>query len=127
MKKYFKKRQIIAAGLLSVAIFAVFYLFDPQKTAVFPQCPFFLLTGYRCPGCGSQRAIHELIHLNIVEAFDHNPLVVLILPYILLGVYWAYFDGAKAHPVLQKKFFGKYSAIIIILSIIAFGIARNFL
>lgn len=61
------------------------YLHDPEKGG-FLGCPFRLLTGLLCPGCGSQRAVHDLLHFRVWEAFEHNALLVLSIP--LLGLQW---------------------------------------
>ncbi|WP_225974845.1 DUF2752 domain-containing protein [Arachidicoccus ginsenosidivorans] len=49
----------------------------------FPKCPFRSLTGLQCPGCGSQRAIHDLLNLDILGAFRENALMVVSIPYIV--------------------------------------------
>ena len=85
-----RKRTIfIVTLIIGGAAAAVTYgLFDPAKYAFFPKCPFLLLTGgLRCPGCGSQRAIHSLLHLNLKEAFLYNPMVIISIPFlVLLGI-----------------------------------------
>ncbi len=43
-----------------------------------------MLTGMKCPGCGSQRAIHALLHTDIKTAFSYNALLVLSIPYVIL-------------------------------------------
>lgn len=40
------------------------------------------MTGLKCPGCGSQRAIHSLLHLDILAALGYNAFLVLSLPVI---------------------------------------------
>ncbi|MBL7950518.1 MAG: DUF2752 domain-containing protein [Flavobacteriales bacterium] len=62
------------------------YMIDPEKGG-FLSCPFRLFTGLLCPGCGSQRALHDLMHLRTGEAFDHNALLVISIP--LLVLQWA--------------------------------------
>ena len=42
-------------------------------------------TDIKCPGCGSQRAIHSLLNLDIKSAFGYNPLLVCTLPYIIMA------------------------------------------
>ena len=82
-----KKRIALRASILigGVATAVVYGLFDPAKYVFFPKCPFRLLTGgLRCPGCGSQRAIHALLNLEFKEAFLHNPMVIISIPFLLL-------------------------------------------
>lgn len=57
----------------------VYAAFDPARMAVFPRCPFFRLTGFRCPGCGSQRALHQLLHGDFATALSYNAFLVLVL------------------------------------------------
>lgn len=79
-----RRSALWAAGavILAVAV-AVYALFDPS-TAPFPRCPFLSLTGLQCPGCGSQRAIHALLHADIAGAWRSNALLVLSLPLVAL-------------------------------------------
>ncbi|MDY9918359.1 Protein of unknown function [Porphyromonadaceae bacterium NLAE-zl-C104] len=116
----------IAILLVAIALY-IFYTFDPETQPLFPQCPFLLVTGHECPGCGSQRAIHSLLHLNIGAALRYNAFMLLALPYIFVGIYLEYFGGKKRHPRIEKFFFGRWSAIIVLVVIIAYWILRNIL
>ena len=40
-----------------------------------PPCPFHMLTGFYCPGCGGTRAVTALICGDIVRSFRFHPLV----------------------------------------------------
>jgi len=53
-----------------VGLVFVYSRFSPEGNAWFPKCIFLQLTGLKCPGCGSQRVIHNLLNLNIQKAFD---------------------------------------------------------
>ncbi|PVW15300.1 DUF2752 domain-containing protein [Marixanthomonas spongiae] len=68
------------------AVSMVFYLYNPVESSFFIPCPFHYLTGLHCPGCGSQRALHQLAHFNIYGAFRYNPLLVLSLPILFYSV-----------------------------------------
>lgn len=73
-----------------VAALAAVYLymkFDPAESVFFPRCIFHELTGLSCPGCGSQRAIHALLNLDLKGAFAGNALMVISIPFILLAVF----------------------------------------
>lgn len=66
---------------------ALYTFWDPTASAIFPKCPFYSLTGFYCPGCGSQRAVHQLLNGNIVEGFRHNYLIALLLIVLLYEAY----------------------------------------
>ena len=70
---------IAIAALLAIFIYATF---DPETTP-FPKCPFFWATGLKCPGCGSQRALHQLLHLHVGAAFRYNACLVAFIPILL--------------------------------------------
>jgi hypothetical protein len=60
----------------------VLRIFNPATAGFFPPCPFRALTGYLCPGCGTLRALHEMLNGHPVAAFRLNPLMMLLLPYV---------------------------------------------
>lgn len=66
------------AGL--IAIFTV--PFGPAPTI----CPFALITGIPCPGCGLTRAVVALAHGDIGSAVAFHPLVGVVLAW--LGATW---------------------------------------
>lgn len=45
-------------------------------------CLSVVLFGKTCYGCGITRAIHHLIHLEFLEAYNFNKLVVIVFPLI---------------------------------------------
>ena len=75
---------ILGIFLLSGLVW-VYSSFNPLASGLFPKCPFRSLTGWQCPGCGSQRAVHYLLNGRIGPAFRANPLMVLSIPYLTLG------------------------------------------
>ena len=72
-----------AMFVLGLVVVAVLYTFDPRNPGTYPICPFLGLTGYHCPGCGTLRALHQLLHGNVMAALGYNPLTVLSLPFII--------------------------------------------
>ena len=78
------RKTVYIIGIAVLLLLLIVYgVFDPSETAIFPKCPFFLLTGLKCPGCGSQRAIHQLLTLHLGEAFRYNAFMVLAIPLII--------------------------------------------
>jgi hypothetical protein len=62
------------------------------------KCPFNALFHFPCPACGSSRAAHALLDLDIHEALRTNPLapfaIVLMLATAARVVFVAYRDGS---------------------------------
>ena len=80
------RRKILIGAVVGLVVIVgaiVYYAFDPATTP-FPRCPFLMLTGWLCPGCGSQRAIHALLHFDFVAAWRYNAMLVLSIPYLVL-------------------------------------------
>ncbi|MEU8199699.1 DUF2752 domain-containing protein [Streptosporangium sp. NPDC049046] len=70
----------LAAGAAVAFVGAV----DPNEPGHYPPCPFLLLTGLYCPGCGGLRTVYALAHGDPVAALGLNPLVVLMVPVLVL-------------------------------------------
>src|SRR5687767_6632554 len=70
---------ISAAGGVALAL-VLLYLFAPTEHRFYPRCVFHWLTGLACPGCGSLRAVHNLLHGEFAAAFRLNPLMMILLP-----------------------------------------------
>ena len=66
--------------------FLIYFSYNPSENSFFIPCPFHYITGFFCPGCGSQRAVHLLLHGDMVGAFRFNPLMVLTLPVLIYGM-----------------------------------------
>jgi hypothetical protein len=97
-------RTVTAIGLTCALV--ILYLWDPATTTLYPRCPFHALTGYYCPGCGSLRAIHHLLHGEIGNAFRLNPLLVLCLPplaYAMLASQLHWFRCARTERLRQSS------------------------
>ncbi|MDU1889932.1 MAG: DUF2752 domain-containing protein [Dysgonomonas sp.] len=120
---YIKRLTGIVLALLIAG--GIYYLFSPEESRFFPQCPFHYLTGFDCPGCGSQRAIHHLLHREFKFALYSNPLLVVAIPYIIIGIYMEYFGGKERFPRLRQIAYGKKAAIIILVLILVFWLVRN--
>jgi hypothetical protein len=69
--------------LTSIALLgsaSILFVFDPAAHGFYPFCVFYRTTGLLCPGCGSLRAFHHLLHGEWVEAVRYNPLLVALTP-----------------------------------------------
>lgn len=117
-----------AAAIAVVIVGSVLFLFNPAETGVFPRCPFLMLTGYECPGCGSQRAIHALLHGDIIRAWDYNPLMVIAVPYIILGfIAELSFRRSRLMRTVRDRLYSGRAVWTVLTVIIIYWIGRNVL
>ena len=121
--RYIYKHLIIIFILLALGI--VYYKYDPSASLIFPKCPVMSLTGYPCAGCGSQRAIHSLLHLNLQDAIRYNFLVVLFIPTFFILLFASPFIAR--FPTLSLLPHHPIIAYGILVIIIAWWILRIFL
>ena len=79
-----RRRGPVLALLAGAAAACAILLFaDPYAAgSILPACPFHALTRLYCPGCGTTRALHALLHGRLGLALDMNPLAVLAVPLI---------------------------------------------
>ncbi len=119
------RKGVYIIGGIAVAsvIAAVYFIFDPAGSAWFPRCPFLVMTGYRCPGCGSQRALHALLHGEMGEAWRYNALLMLELPLmVMLTVAWLL---RRRFPRLRRLLNSQALILTLLTIIILWTIARN--
>ena len=117
---------LILIVILLAGIAVTYKYLDPSVVPIFPRCPFRLLTGYLCPGCGSQRAIHHLLNLDLPGAWRMNPLLVIALPYLLLGLILKPLSRHNGRGTrLYDQLYGYRASVAALVVIVLFWIGRN--
>jgi Protein of unknown function (DUF2752) len=83
----FSSRLAWSAIFASAAAFGavILYRFDPVTAGFFPPCMFRTLTGLECPGCGTTRALHQLLHGEVAAAFALNPMLFAVAPFAAIA------------------------------------------
>ncbi len=119
-------KYVSLAGMLAAIAAAVVALriLDPATSGVFPPCPLRVLTGWYCPGCGSLRAFHQLLHGNLRSALALNPFAVLASPFLSYGMA-SYAALVVRGRHLPRVFLPALWIRALCVSIVAFGILRN--
>jgi len=117
-----KKATILWTILILTAIL-LYGLADPELYA-FPKCPFRSITGFLCPGCGSQRAMHHLLHGRIATSFQLNQLFIPFIVYAIAGAVALYFFPVQ-WPKVREKWYGEKAAYIALTIILLFWVGRN--
>jgi hypothetical protein len=67
---------VLGLAFLGTVVWALAAL-DPAVTWWFPSCPFYAITGWLCPLCGSLRAVHALLVGHPLAALAFNPLTIV--------------------------------------------------
>ncbi|WP_460190533.1 DUF2752 domain-containing protein [Urechidicola sp. KH5] len=101
----------------------LFYFFNPEEV-LFPKCPLYATTGIYCPGCGSQRALHDLLHLDIAGVWHHNPLFIIGGLFILY--YWVVVVLNKCTKVHYYNYiYHPKTPWIVLIIVLLFWLLRN--
>jgi hypothetical protein len=121
------RQRLLAAAIVLATLAVLIYvsLFNPVGgSAFYPSCPLYSLTGLYCPGCGSTRALHQLLHGHLVTAFGFNLLMVLAVPLIVYA-YLSYALLAIRGRGLPRVFVPPALLKALLWVIVAFVILRN--
>jgi hypothetical protein len=114
----------LAGCLFGLSGLVVLRLFDPATTHLFPPCPVHYLTGWYCPGCGSLRAMHQLLHGNFGTAFSMNPLFIIALPFLIYGLTLHVLSVVSGRQFTSSRL-PSFWIWNLAAAIVLFGIARN--
>jgi len=119
---------IVALVWLGIVAGATFlFLFNPSNPSnqiPFPVCPFFAITGFACPGCGTTRGLHHLLHGDLITAFRFNPLMMVMLPFLLYALLRYTNAVMRGQPIRGNQLNAKYIWLLFFV-ILAFWIGRN--
>jgi TRAP-type mannitol/chloroaromatic compound transport system permease large subunit len=123
---HFNKVKYLVVLIVIAGLIILYKNFDPAIYS-FPKCPFKQLTGFQCPGCGSQRAVHHILNLELKDAFLLNPLLLISIPYILMGLIFEHSSLNDHWLRIRKILFGPKAMKLILAIVLVFWIGRNIL
>ena len=103
---------------------ALLYFVDPATTRFSYKCPFKLLTGLDCPGCGGQRAVHAFLHGDIVGGLQYNPFLIVGVLYLACALIAQYIRRPWAE-IVRRKIINVRVAYIYIALMIIWWVVRN--
>ena len=116
------RRLVVLAALLFVAALA---LGNPHSTSWPLQCPLYRLTGWQCPLCGTQRAVHEALHGHLAEAWSLNPAFWLLLPLLVVWTAASLSRRVAAWPAVSLLC--RDAVVFAVLGMmVVWGVVRNF-
>jgi hypothetical protein len=114
---------VLAGGVLLASI--ALHVHDPHRSGSWGYCPWFLLTGTYCPGCGGLRAVNDLTDGDVVGAASSNLAFVVSIPFaVLLWGRWSV-DRWRGVRRPLPRFVVRTAPVVALLLIVAFTVARN--
>ena len=122
-KDILKKRIRIYLSVLSLGIVYGLWV---MYTGIGIPCPFRMLTGWLCPGCGITTLFMRLLSGDIRGAFEANPFILLTSPVLItilaVNEYIILTPSCK-RPRIKKLL--DILSVIYVIALLAFGIVRN--
>jgi len=127
LEKSNKRKYIAAAGMVILAaVLLYFYFNDPsEKENLYVSCTFKNVTGWDCAGCGGQRALHHLLHLDWENAIQYNALLIILMPYFLVLIFYTIKDFIYGTGYPKNFWFSGKMAMIFVALILIYTIVRN--
>lgn len=113
----------IGMAVIAGAAAALVATVDPNEPGHYPSCVFRMLTGWYCPGCGTLRAAHDLLHGDVLAALDMNVLAVLALPVVVAS--WLAWLRRAATGAPRSWLAPRWFATGVVVVFVVFAVARN--
>lgn len=108
----------LGAAALGLGGLAYVGLVDPHRAgSPFPPCPFRLLTGWYCPGCGGLRMTHDLLNADLAAAAVDNLFLLVGLPLLVLWILWR--RQRRRSPVTVA------ALVVIVVATVGWTVVRN--
>lgn len=121
-------KKLLFFSLRSIVILTIVWLyfsFDAGKNSFFPRCPFYTLTHFYCPGCGSQRSLSALLRGHILQALSYNLLFVASLPLVMYSAIIYTINVFRTAPIKQQFVYSPSFIKSCLWLVVAFFILRN--
>lgn len=112
--------------LLGGAFLSYYFHFNPTSDpSNFVSCPSKTFFGLNCPGCGSQRMIHHLLHFNLSQAFRYNPLLFITLPFVLFILFQSLVNFVFGTNYRTKLFYNNTFVWTVFGVLMVYAVLRN--
>ena len=109
--------------LVTVGWGGILFYFSPLDSPWYPRCPFLLLTGLYCPGCGSTRACYYMLHGEWGLSLRYHPMILPVIPLMIVLFYRFFYEETTGK---EWKIPGLYTiSIILLILFILFFVLRN--
>ena len=113
--------------VIGVVVVVVLFFLDPSQHALMPKCVFKLLTGYSCPGCGFQRAVHAFLHGDVMGAVRFNLFLMVGVPYLLIVAVASIIPKTERTAAFRRFAFHKCWVYLYVTLFCIWWVVRNIL
>lgn len=113
----------LSVGFGAIGAAALLGRISPHVPGFYPVCPSYALAGLYCPGCGSLRAIHDLVHLDLAGALSMNPLAVLVLPIVVASWFAWLLRAVTGRP--RRWIAPPWVPVAVLVVTLVYWVARN--
>lgn len=119
-----KAPTLLAGAVVGASV--LLHLRDPHESGSWGFCPWLVLTGTYCPGCGGLRAVNDLTRGDLAGAASSNVLFVASLPLLLF--FWGRWFSERWSNRSRRRASTRVAFIYAGLALtvmIAFWVVRN--
>lgn len=116
-----------AAAAVATAVLLYAYRLVVDVTGFMPRCMFKWITGWDCPGCGSQRAFEALLAGNFREVLTHNLLLAPAMVYLGVLLFCYIFSDKSRVGRLHDALTSAPAIAAIAVIVVAWWVLRNLL
>ena len=118
----YRRGRCLLVLVLGLVLVTLYYALEPSSGSL-PSCLLLRLTGFRCPGCGTQRAVHALLHGDVVGGIAYNYSLLATIPILALYVGDALWGGKASR--LRAFLHHPFTILSLVLMLLAWWILRN--
>jgi hypothetical protein len=126
---FFDRAKYLTVIIISAITIAISRFLEPSVRGVgtheqlgLPPCPFFITTGFPCPGCGLTTSFAHAARLNFYEAFVTQPFGLLLFVILSLSIPLSFIllcRRIKLSQVLAPRVISKLTYSLILVCVIS--------
>lgn len=121
-----KKRILLCTALCTALLAGAVFLFFTGTGGAGIPCMINALTGFFCAGCGTSRALRSVLHLQFYQAFRYNPMLVILLPFIIVYICARMIDYIRTGRNNVDSWLSFRLVWWIAILVVAYSVVRNF-